>query len=133
MVTPELKDKVLEHIIANADDMEFSGKEKDIAALMEAGPNEIQAILRQFHLRGFIKYQQYMTGGTDFSAVVEAKAHDYYGLGGHVGEFRMLELEFEKLKIQILSLEKQYGKENLRDLLSVSNTLISFFQTFYNR
>ena len=45
--------------------------------------------------------------------------------------YNSVELLVEKLKLEIMSLERQYGKEPLRDTQSYLNTLISFFGAFY--
>ena len=133
MITPELKDKLLDYIILHSTEMTLSGSSKSLASNLNESESELRAILRQFADKGFIKYDPYMTSEGSFLIRVEAKAHDYFGMGGHVGESRIFELEAEKLTSELLALEKQFGKEPFRDLATAANTLISFFNAFYKR
>jgi hypothetical protein len=132
MITPELKDKLLEYvIITGGDKLHFSCDQKKLAPEFETSCEILDVIFEQFHKRGFIKYSPY--AGWSCSIDVKAPAHDYYGMGGHVGEFTMLERNFEKLKMELLQLETNYSKEKVRDVQSVANTLISFFGMYYHR
>ena len=132
MITPELKDKLLEHIVNNANDMFFKGSEEDLAVAMECGAGEILEILHQFNRKGLVQPVEHQIEES-LGLYVRADAHDYILKGGHVGEFMVMELQLQKLQSELLALEKQFGREPFRDLATAANTLTSFFQAFYHR
>jgi hypothetical protein len=131
MITPELKDKVLGFLVSNCSNLYYTNDLESFSKEMDVSEPFIDSILEQFDERGFIEYER-MLGG-NFMLSIRAKAHDYYLMGGHLGEFRMLEHEFDKLHLEIINLEKQFGRDKFERIATTVQTLIAFFSAFYKK
>ena len=125
MVTPVIKDKILEFLVNSCPEMQYSGDLSNFSNQFSQPEEVINQILKQFDRRGLIKYQPFMGG--DFFTSIYIEAHDYVLSGGHVGEFEIMDLELNKLKTEILSLEKNMDKNKFDKLTTSINTIVNFF------
>jgi hypothetical protein len=131
MITPLVKDKVLEYLIQNAPDMTFGSSLEEFSASLQINAPQLDAILQDFDNRELMEYNGYIGGG--FMLYLHAKAHDYYLSGGHVGEFEVMEKQFEKLKVELYALEKTLEKNKFDKIATILNGIVSFYAVVKDR
>jgi predicted translin family RNA/ssDNA-binding protein len=130
MITPQIKDELLKYLLLNCQELYYSGTCDDLAEATEIRSIYIDTILDQFEERGFVKIERYIGG---FALQLRAKAFDYMQRGGHVGEFEMLDMELQKIKTELYSLEMHLEKNKFDKIMTSINTVIAFFSAAYNR
>lgn len=128
MITPALKDKILEYLVLNATDLYYTSTDEELAQQFEISDRILTAILKQFHERKFINYKPYMGGG--FFLDITADAHDYILRGGHLGEFEFLERQAEKLERELASLQSVAPKETYDNMKGIIDTMLAAASTY---
>lgn len=126
IITPNLKDDILNGLISRSESMNHSiGFQKESENY--SVPEDVYlAILRQFDKRGFIKLQEYDDSGY---VSISAGAHDYILAGGHKAEFEILELQIDKLKAEVYSLEKTLDHQKFEKLKGIVDSIVAFWST----
>ena len=113
MITPIIKDNILEMLVSDCPNMSYSGSLESMSQKFSQPEEVVNQILDQFDRKGLIKYRPFMGGS--FSISIKVDAHDYFLSGGHVGEY------------EILSLEKTMDKNKFDKLTTSINTIFNFF------
>lgn len=103
MITPKIKDGVLEIIVIEYPEMYGTLNTKDIANRLSINEAVADAIIHQFEEKGFIVLKRLASGGF-FQVRVTANAHDYFRNGGFVREEEVLMNELKKVQIEVESL-----------------------------
>lgn len=113
MITTELKDSVLNLIADNASDLYASFDIHTAAKEFNTGHRTIDALLREYEGRGFMRVQR-MLGG-HVSCDLEVAAYDFIKGGGYAFEESVAAIQLEKLKLELETLEGSIptGKYNL--------------------
>lgn len=81
MITTELKDKVLNAIVTNAPDLFAGFSIHDMAAEMGVNYRIIDALLREYEVRGFMNVNRMLGGGVHCN--LEVRAYDFVKNGGY--------------------------------------------------
>lgn len=112
-------------LVSDCPNMSYSGSLESMSQKFSQPEEVVNQILDQFDRKGLIKYRPFMGGS--FSISIKVDAHDYFLSGGHVGEYEIMDLELNKLKTEILSLEKTMDKNKFDKLTTSINTIFNFF------
>lgn len=128
MITPKLKDELLQHIVNSAPKMFVGVDLKLVAQQYETSPEVIDAIFWQFHEKKFISYRSFK--GYTGHINVQASAHDYILKGGHLGEFEFLEMQVQKLKNELYQFESSIPAEQFKSLTSTLSLILTAATTY---
>lgn len=99
MITPELKDQILEKIKSKSTEVFID------RSFFNHDEKELYMIVRQFAKRGFITITE-ETGYGYMTVRMEADGYDLLRLGGHVFEETIMGSNIKKLDLEIRKLEK---------------------------
>ena len=108
MITPKLKDDILQYLVNNSPEMSITGGYAEIAAQFETNKEIVNSIIKQFEEKGFIKYNP--LDMSHFHAIIRASAHDYILKGGYLGEFEYFERQVQKLSNMLYICHPVKGK-----------------------
>lgn len=128
MVTPVLKDKILEFLILNAPAMRYNAYLPDFAPQFGTNESVVDAVIEQFAKRGFLTYEGTAEGNRFIYLTVDA--HDYVLKGGHMGEFENLEKQAAKLEKELESLRPIAPMETFNNMKGIIDTLLSTASTY---
>ena len=128
MITAEMKDKVLGHIVNAAPTMVYRGSYEQLATDVGVSTDFIRGILRDFTNRGLIDHRPNMTVA---DSIINVKAHDYLFVGGHVGEFENIRDQLTKLQAELLALEKTIEHQKFERMMGIINTAVTYFSTIF--
>lgn len=128
MVTPVLKDKILEFLILNAPAMRYNAYLPDLAPQFNTNENIVDAIIEQFARRGFLTYEGTAEGSRFITLTVDA--HDYILKGGHLGEFENLEMQAIKLEKELDKLKSVAPMETFNNIKGIIDTLLAATSTY---
>lgn len=104
IITPEIKDKMLEELLS-ADNPTFDFKYDNSSAEYGVSPNYVEMILKDFDDQGLIRAKFHIGNGARIH--IQAKAMDLYRHGGFVAEEELLKANIDKLRLELESLSKQ--------------------------
>lgn len=125
MITPDLKDRVLDFIVERAPEMFIPVQSDSLATEMSTNRDVIESLLEYFQNRGLISYKPVL--GIVYLITIKVEAHDMKRRGGFVGEEEMLLGEFNKLVLELQSLQSTIEKNKFEKIMTRVNTVISFF------
>ena len=128
MITAEMKDKVLGHIVNAAPTMVYRGSYEQLATDVGMSTDFIRGILRDFTNRGFIDHRPNMTVA---DSIINVKAHDYLLVGGHVGEFENMRDQLTILQAEILALEKTIDHQKFERMMGIINGAVTYLSTIF--
>lgn len=123
MITPKLKDKVLNAIVKDNLSMTYEINYDLDAPSFNTAPAYLKVIIEEFEERAFVRLDSRFSEAVIF---IKSKAHDFLNAGGYEGEVKIMELEMQKLKTELKALESQIGKDKF-DRLMQSVTLFSSY------
>lgn len=129
MMSPELKDKVLEYIVVNSPNLRMQSSLEEFAKEFQISNNVVEAILRQFDKKGLINFNPFIGGG--FYLEISADAHDYLFKGGYLGEYQYLEMQVQKLKNDLYSFESSIPKDKFDNLINTTNVILTAASAFH--
>ncbi|TWI80558.1 hypothetical protein IQ13_3236 [Lacibacter cauensis] len=123
VLTPALKDKLLEYIVKNAElEKHVFGHREQFVKETELSISLLQAALYQFERLGLLKDVGIGSLSVEFTATAEL--HDFYLRGGFTVKEEILEKNIEKLMFEIDHLKKSLTP----DQLDTANRLSSIAQ-----
>ena len=128
LITPELKDKLLDVFIAK-DQIRFSSSVTALGETLSVDRDVVLCLLDHFEDVGLCSIERYIGGG--LGIVLNAKAYDMYRRGGFAAE----EYLYQK---ELLKLEKELDKlcKTFPDKVAVFNAAINAIgtvKTFFNQ
>ena len=117
MITTELKDKILNFIIENQEELyvEFDGEV--LAPTLETNPKYIAAIVKDLANRGMLEMYGY--AGYATACHLAVKIFDFYKSGGYAFEDHIIDGNIMKLKLEIEALEANIGKPQFDKMMSL--------------
>ena len=130
MITAEMKDKVLGHIVNSAPTMVYRGSYEELATDVGVSADVIRGILRDFSNRGLIDHRPNQTLA---DSIINVKAHDYLLVGGHIGEFENMRDELTKLQAEILALEKTIEHQKFERMMEIIDTAMNYCSRMFPR
>lgn len=104
IITPQIKDKVLESLLS-ADNPNFEFNYKDSKTEYGISPDYVELILNEFVRLGLIKAKFFIGNGALIH--IQAKAMDLFSHGGFTAEEDLLRKNIEKLRLELDVLSKQ--------------------------
>jgi hypothetical protein len=123
MISVELKDKVLSIIVDNAPELFAGFNTHEMAKVVGSNSKVIDALLREYENRGFMKVNRMLGGGVHCN--IEIRAHDFLKSGGYIFEETIASIQLEKLKREIESLEGSISNTKYDTIMSSVTTLAS--------
>jgi hypothetical protein len=131
MITPDLKDKILKTLIDRSTDTRIVFDIHDLAKENEIGSSTANELLKYFEEKNLLHCQRMMGGGV--MAQITVDAFDFIRYGGFVGEEQLMNIEFEKLKLEIESLKTTIPKEKFDVINGALNTVMTFLALTLSR
>ena len=125
MMTAELKDKVLNFLIENQEELyiEFDGEE--LAIKLETNPKYVLAIIKDLADRRMLEKQGY--AGYLTVCHLEVKIFDFYKSGGYEFEDHIIQGNIMKLKMEIEGMEANIGKPQYDKMMALIMAVIGGF------
>ena len=126
MITPELKDKVLNNLLSH-NDVTYTFNIIQLANELNCSSDTIRAILDYFNRLNLISATNYTIGG-DVIISLNVEASDMALRGGFVAQEELIKKNFEKLLLELDSLKSKFPKniETITSIIgNISNALDS--------
>ena len=127
LITPELKDKLLDEFIAT-NKVEFKSSYQLVCDALAVDQSVIRCLLSHFEDRGICRIKRYVGG--DFSVILDAKAYDMYRRGGFAAEEYLYQKELLKLEKELDKLCKTFPDKV--SLFSAAINAIGVVKAFFN-
>ncbi len=129
MITPELKDEVLK-ALTDSQSFKLSFEPEQLANELNISVDLLVAILKYFERFDIIDRLQFTLGYSYCILVLTVEAYDLMRLGGFTGKEKILQLEIEKLKLELEALKKTNPSDAERMLGALSNiaTVLGFLK-----
>lgn len=118
MITPKLKDAVLNHLIEQFNNDKEIVHTHNLALELNTKPSLIDMILEQFHQQSLLQDYVPFLGEDDAYFELNANAFDLHHLGGFTGKEELLKLNLKKLELEVNSL-KQSAPDTAEKITSI--------------
>ena len=125
MITPELKDKVLNNLLSH-NDVPYTFNIIQLANELNCSSDTIRAILDYFNRLNLISATNYTIGG-DVIISLNVEASDMALRGGFVAQEELIKKNFEKLLLELDSLKSKFPK-NIETITSIIGNISNALQ-----
>ena len=125
MITPELKDKVLNNLLSHNDET-YTFNIIQLANELNCSSDTIRAILDYFNRLNLISATNYTIGG-DVIISLNVEASDMALRGGFVAQEELIKKNFEKLLLELDSLKSKFPK-NIETITSIIGNISNALQ-----
>ena len=125
MITPELKDKVLNNLLSH-NDVTYTFNIIQLANELNCSSDTIRAILDYFNRLNLISATNYTIGG-DVIISLNVEASDMALRGGFVAQEELIKKNFEKLLLELDSLKSKFPK-NIETITSIIGNISNALQ-----
>lgn len=125
MITPELKDKVLNNPLSH-NDVTYTFNIIQLANELNCSSDTIRAILDYFNRLNLISATNYTIGG-DVIISLNVEASDMALRGGFVAQEELIKKNFEKLLLELDSLKSKFPK-NIETITSIIGNISNALQ-----
>lgn len=125
MITPELKDKVLNNQLSH-NDVTYTFNIIQLANELNCSSDTIRAILDYFNRLNLISATNYTIGG-DVIISLNVEASDMALRGGFVAQEELIKKNFEKLLLELDSLKSKFPK-NIETITSIIGNISNALQ-----
>lgn len=125
MITPELKDKVLNNLLSQ-NDVTYTFNIIQLANELNCSSDTIRAILDYFNRLNLISATNYTIGG-DVIISLNVEASDMALRGGFVAQEELIKKNFEKLLLELDSLKSKFPK-NIETITSIIGNISNALQ-----
>ena len=125
MITPELKDKVLNNLLGH-NDVTYTFNIIQLANELNCSSDTIRAILDYFNRLNLISATNYTIGG-DVIISLNVEASDMALRGGFVAQEELIKKNFEKLLLELDSLKSKFPK-NIETITSIIGNISNALQ-----
>ena len=125
MITPELKDKVLNNLLS-PNDVTYTFHIIQLANELNCSSDTIRAILDYFNRLNLISATNYTIGG-DVIISLNVEASDMALRGGFVAQEELIKKNFEKLLLELDSLKSKFPK-NIETITSIIGNISNALQ-----
>ena len=125
MITPELKDKVLNNLLSQ-NDVTYTINIIQLANELNCSSDTIRAILDYFNRLNLISATNYTIGG-DVIISLNVEASDMALRGGFVAQEELIKKNFEKLLLELDSLKSKFPK-NIETITSIIGNISNALQ-----
>lgn len=119
MITPKVKDKILEAIVSSKLPGMFLYYER-LFPNHEISNDELRLILEQFVDNGLLKTLKLRTAGV-YVAFPTADLFDFFNHGGFVAQEELLRANLEKLNLELLKLSKDIEPSKLETINTITS------------
>ena len=127
LITPELKDKLLDVLIAK-NQIRFRSSVAALSDTLTVGSDVVLCLLDHFEHVGLCSIERYIGGG--LGIVLNAKAYDMYRRGGFAAEEYLYQKELLKLEKELDKLCKTFPDKV--SLFSAAINAIGVVKTFFD-
>ena len=125
MINTELKDKVLNYIVENQDELYLHFDGAALAPELKTNPKYLNAIVEDLASRGMLEKQG--AGGYNTYCHLTMKIFDFYKAGGYTFEDHIIEGNIMKLKMEIEAMEANIGKSQYDKMMAMLMAVIGGF------
>ena len=125
MITPELKDKILNNLLSH-NDVTYTFNIMQLANELNCSSDTIRAILDYFNRLNLISATNYTIGG-DVIISLNVEASDMALRGGFVAQEELIKKNFEKLLLELDSLKSKFPK-NIETITSIIGNISNALQ-----
>lgn len=125
MITPELKDKILNNLLSH-NDVTYTFNIIQLANELNCSSDTIRAILDYFNRLNLISATNYTIGG-DVIISLNVEASDMALRGGFVAQEELIKKNFEKLLLELDSLKSKFPK-NIETITSIIGNISNALQ-----
>ncbi len=125
MITTELKDKVLNYLVENQDELYLHFDGAVLAPTLGTNPKYVNAIVEDLADRGMLEKQG--MAGYHTSCYLTMRIFDFYKAGGYTFEDHIIEGNIMKLKMEIEAMEANIGKPQYDKMMAMIMAVIGGF------
>jgi hypothetical protein len=126
-ISSALKDRIIGHLINNANDLKGSASLKSIADTFNIGPNTVNGLLNYFENRNLMRVDRLIGGNFNYAFTIDGL--EFVRMGGFAMYDELLLQNIEKLRLEVEALKHTAPEraETFTTIIANIVTAIKFF------